>query len=183
MRKNEEIDQSEMLIEMVSAVYTIDELDEMQDEHNFEITDIMSFGGALAAKVFNQKDKNEDGQEILKEIESQKDLKPVKYSKKKTIRSQYNKYVKVMSEAQKVASHIQVLLGNKNIDGVALEVQSEKQKTLEEKMEVEDKSLQNLINDAHDLDTSSMSDWEKDLLKSKIIQNSFGNYTPVVGKK
>ena len=58
-----------------------------------------------------------------------------------------------------------------------------KVKKLEDEVKKQEKLLDEKINQAHNLDTSNMSKWEKDLLKQKVLANSYGTYMPPMGKR
>lgn len=168
LAKEGEIDQAEILLEIIEAVYTVEEIEALESEHNIEIKDLIKFGGAITEKVFGYKE-TVNGEEIFKEITSQDNLKPVPYSKKREIREQHKKYTKAINVAVEATK-------NQTPD-------LEELKALEAEIKKQEKLLDIKINEGCNLDMSEMTDWEKELLKQKVIGNSFGAYMPPVGKK
>jgi hypothetical protein len=171
--KNNEIESTEALLEIVGAIYTDEEIEAIELEYNFELKDVVKFGGAVSDKVFGYKE-IVDGVEVFKEIESQMNLKPIPYSKKREIREQQKKYSDAIGKLVGYLNETE-----KNFE----EIDEVKLKDLQENAEKEEKIFSGKISSAHNLDTSSMSDWEKELLKQKVVANSFGNYMPPMGKK
>jgi len=162
------IEPTEVLLEIVESVYSIEELEELEKEHKLELQDFVYFGGALSDKVFSKKE-IVDGVEVFKEIESQNDLKPVSYSKKREIRKQFSKYEQATKKAKETVDK-----GERD-EAKLIELQEE--------IKRQEKLLNIKIQEGHNLDTSNMSSWEKELLNQKVVANSFGSYTPPLGKK
>lgn len=167
-------------LEILEAIYSIEEIESLEEEHNLEIGDLILMGNEVAEKVFSYTEKIQ-GNEVYKEIETQNSLKPVKYSKKREIRDVYKKYGNLIQELTflyKKSENALSLGLEKELENIKKELES-----LQDKVEQEEKILNQKVNDAHDLDTSTMSEWEKELLKQKVIANCFGNYMPPMGKK
>lgn len=163
-----DLEPTEVLLEIVEAVYSFEEIEALEKEYNLDIKDIVRFGGAISNKVFGYKEEK-DGEDIFKEIESQNSLKPVPYTKKREVRKQYQKYEAIVKKTVEYTKK-DTFVEKELID-------------LQEEIKTEEKLLDIKVQEAHDLDTSSMSTWEKELLKQKVVANSYGNYTPPLGKK
>lgn len=160
-------DEVDMLLEILECVYSVDELDKIQSETKFELNNLVEFAESITEKVFEYKELNEKGEQVFKEIECQDELKPISYISQKNIR-------KAQNALNNVIEKIQTDFGNQDMSSML-----ELNKKLEEKGKVVDA----LVKKAHDLNTAEMSDWEKQLLKQKVIENAFGRYMPLVGKK
>lgn len=163
-----DMDITEVLLEVIEAVCTIEEIEELEREYNLTIQDLVRFGGAISEKVFGLKE-IVDGEEVFKEIPSHAELKPVPYSKKREIREQVKKYDNALK------NFTEYVKNEKREDA--------KVKKLEDEIKKQNKLLDEKINQAHNLDTSNMSKWEKDLLKQKVLANSYGTYMPPMGKR
>lgn len=153
----------EFNLDILRAIYNPEELDELAKEHNFDIVEFAAFGRELHDKVFNL-NTLVDGKLVYKEIASQNDLAPITYTKKRELRT-------IIWAMQKIATKIQKVTTIEEIDTLSKEA---------EKLRIE---LDKKIDAAHNLNTNSMTDWEKELLKAKIIAHAFDNYIPPLGKK
>lgn len=143
-------------LDLLESVYTIDEIENL----DVDINELSTFGMVLHKKVFSLREKV-DGKEILKEIPSQNELKPISYQSKRKIRS--------------------ISLKIKELNSIERSKPEEKRDFTEiEKLFKEQKQI---IQESHNLNTNSMSEWEKELLTEKIIAHAFGNYMPPMGKK
>ena len=155
--------QFDYVVELVEAVYSIEELDKINEENPITLKELAQFGLEIDNKVFGLKT-IVDGVEVYKEIESQNELKPLAYSKKKEIRDISNKTRKLMDKLQK-------------------EEDSEKINAILEELKELDEVFVKTISSSHNLNEANMTKWEKDLLVSKLVAHSMDNYTPPMGKK
>ena len=153
----------EFNLDILRAIYTPEELDELAKEHNFDIVEFATFGREVHDKVFNL-NTLVDGKLVYKEIASQNDLAPIAYTKKRELRT-------IIWAMQKIATKIQKAETIEEID------------TLSKEAEILRVELDKKIDAAHNLNTNSMTDWEKELLKAKMIAHAFDNYMPPMGKK
>jgi len=171
-----EISTTDATLELIEAVYTIEEIEEIEVEYKLEIKDLIKFGNEIALKVFGKKELV-DGEEVFKEIESQNDLRPIPYSKKRKVRDAFQKVgdisQKALNELKKYEGKDDVKLSEKAKNKVA---------DLDKKMNEAKELLDREVNSAHNLDTSDMTEWEKELLHDKVVANCFGNYIPPMGK-
>jgi len=165
-----EISNEDALLDLLEGVYTIEDLDAMP---NLNIKDLLTFAGAVSNKVFLFTYEDEKKNEITKEIPSQNELLPLTYTNKKVIREMLKSNQKVISAIQKSYRNAQTMTEEE------LNKSSEDIKAYTEQLEEQKKKVLGMCN----LDVSSMSDWEKNLLYKKLIDNANGSYTPPVGKR
>lgn len=158
-----DVSQLDYALELVEAVYTIEEIDKINEEKELALKELVQFGIEIDNKVFGLKT-IVDGVEVYKEIESQNELKPLPYSAKKKIRDLSGKTRKLMDKLQ-----------NEN--------DIEKVNAILDEVKVLNEEFTKTISSSHNLNETNMTQWEKDLLVSKLVAHSMDNYTPPLGKK
>ena len=161
--QGKDFDQVNYCIELVEAVVVIDELDKICEENDILLKDIVRFGSEIDKKVFGLT-KTVDGVEVYKEIPSQMDLKPLAYSKRKEIRD-------ISRQSRKMIEQLQQ---EQDMDKIGV---------LLDEVEKLNENLMKTISSSHNLNEAIMTQWEKDLLTSKLVAHSHDNYTPPTGKK
>lgn len=158
-----ELGEVEYSLELVETIFTISELDAINEKEQLELKDLVKFGAEIDKKVFGFKEVV-DGAEVFKEIPSQNELKPLSYSKKKEIRD-------LSFKARKIS------------DALKDEKDTEKILKIFDELTALDKELIKAAASSHNLDESKMTKWEKDLLMQKITSHAMGAYNPPLGKK
>ena len=173
-----DLDPQEAFFEIIESVYTVSEIETLQQVHKIKIKDIISFSSMLSNKVFSQREEDKDGELQLKEIESQNELEPITYGTQKLLRKELKKFYTLNKKASDLSSEI-------------IELTKEDKKTkdknkelnkLTDQLEVGLKQLEENTYKYSKLDVSEMSEWEKKLLYAKVTSMAYGNYTPPVGK-
>ena len=166
-KRNELFENGESVLDyylgLVEAIYSIDELDVLFREKDIDEKSLLAFGIEIDRKVFGFLE-TIDGVNVLKEIPSQMELKPLDYSVRKSIKILLNQSEKINGDIEKEKNTDKLIELYKKRDVLAIE-------------------LEELIHKSHNLDTSKMTKWEKELLEVKIISHSKANYTPPLGKK
>jgi len=192
LEADKDLDATMKLLDILGAVYTKDEFDEICSENNFDIKDVSLMGGAVWEQVFGHTYQSENGTPTLKEVDSQNEFKPLKFSKKRELIKDYSKYTNKAGEEETLVLKITKLYSEVDKIDDLDEIKSKQsegenlQKDLEDLRKETDGILEKFnIKALHEsgLDTSKMSEWEKNLLIKKVIGNSYGTYVPPVGKK
>lgn len=173
-----ELDANEVLLELLEEIYSITDIEKMQSIHKIDINDLTRFAGAVSVKVFPIKEKNELGEDVLKEIPSQDALEPISYGVQKLLRTETKKYNRLLSKMKESLDKARDLEDAGESIAAELEIQDK----LNEKTEKALQDLKNLTYKHSGLDTSEMSEWELELLYNKMISMTFGAYTPPMGK-
>lgn len=158
-----DVSQLDYALELVEAVYTIEELDKINEDKELALKELVQFGIEIDNKVFGLKT-IVDGVGVYKEIESQNELKPLSYSAKKKIRDLSGKTRKLMDKLQ----------NENNVEKVT---------TMLDEVKALNEEFTKAISSSHNLNETNMTQWEKDLLVSKLVAHSMDNYTPPLGKK
>lgn len=162
-KQGKDFNQVDYCIEIVESVYSIEELDKICEENDVSLKDIVRFGSEIDKKVFGLT-KSVDGVEVYKEIPSQMDLKPLAYSKRKEIRD-------ISRQSRKMIEQLQQ---EQDMDKIG---------ALLDEVEKLNENLMKTISSSHNLNEAIMTQWEKDLLTSKLVAHSLDNYNPPLGKK
>lgn len=173
-----ELDANEVLLEMLEEIYSITEIETMQSVHKLDINDLTRFASAVSVKVFPVKEKNELGEEILKETPSQDALQPISYGVQKLLRTETKKYNRLLGKMKESLDKANKLIENDESIEEELKYQEELNKKTEQSLE----DLKNLTYKHSGLDTTEMGKWELELLYNKMLSMTFGAYTPPLGK-
>lgn len=173
-----ELDGNEVLLELLEEIYSITEIETMQSVHKININDLTRFANAVSVKVFLVKEKNELGEEVLKETPSQDALQPISYGVQKLLRQDTKKYNRLLGKMKQSIDKARVLAE----DGKSIEDELRLQEELNTKTDQALKDLKNLAYSHSGLDITEMGEWELELLYSKMLSMTFGAYTPPLGK-
>jgi len=173
-----EIDHTDALLDLVGAVYDAKDI-----SPDTNINDVITFGSRLTTHIFGHKYTNDEGEEVFKEIESHKDLKPLTYKEKRDVRNKLMGLKKEINKHQKKSKEVISQLED-------LDITEEKAQSLKDELKAMTDDIDKLIKDIRkdiikmsNLKTKDMSDWEEELLYQKLIANANGSYAPVQGKK
>lgn len=149
-----EIQSDEVNIEIVEAIYSVDEIQNLLDT-DCKLKDVAEFGARVINKIFPFRDEKEE----LKEVSSHKNLKPLAYLEKKELRKIVNKLRNLFTGANPYTPE-----------------------NLEKLQEITKEVEAYVLRKCSYLDLDSMTKWEKDLLIEKVKANATGNYEPQMGK-
>lgn len=174
IKENQETSDDEKMLDILEAVLSDEELESMTD---IDIKDFIKLGRLAKEKVTSFAYLDENMREIYKEVPSQQALEPMPYKKKREVR----KIVEKKSEAREDFKKLFKTKPPKDEEGQAQF--SEQIKEAIKNIQDEEAERQSEIISKCNLDATGMTKWERELLVTKLIAHSFGNYTPPVGKK
>ena len=171
-----EMEYSESTLELVESIYSTEELKELQSLHDITLTDLVKFSIAVTDKVFGLREEDENGELHLKEVASQKELQPLFYDTQKLIRKESKKHDRKVSQLQDSVRGF----GDQKTQDISEVIQANKK--LAEEVKESARNLKLLARKHSRIETDEMSEWELDLLQTKMIAMAHGNYTPPAGK-
>jgi len=174
-----ELDAGEVLFDLLEEIYSITEIETMQDIHKIDINDLTRFASAVSLKVFPIKVKNDLGEDILKEVPSQNALQPISYGVQKILRSETKKYNNLLRKMKESLDKANALAE----EGESIDEELVLQDKLSNQTDKALEDLKNLTYKHSGLDTDDMNEWELELLYTKMLSMTYGSYTPPMGKK
>lgn len=182
-KENEDLSDEEKYLNFVEALYTIDEIEDMNKEDDDIIKTLVKLGSRIEERIFGVTYEDGDKNIIFKEVQSQDNLKPLAYIQKKELKKLKNSLAKQTKEAQEFSQKVYANIYDENADKDKVKLDMEEAKNKWDEVAKVAEQVNEKILKMSGLDYEVMCEWEKELLIQKLIANAEGRYTPKLGKK
>lgn len=188
---DKKIDDAELFLQITEFVIDENELEQMFSD-GIGLEQFAFFGKSVVSKVFDLRFLNEDKESVLKEIESQNNLKVLSYKETREIKKariiQDNKVHKKQREYSELVKKLEKVNSKKDKtdkDNTYIKkLTASLEKVIKEYSEIATENEKIIITfiEKFGIDIKDITDWEKELLIHKIVAMSEGQYTPPMGK-